>query len=396
MISDKMKNLVDNNSVIREMFEEGKRLKKIYGDDKVFDFSLGNPNVPAPEEVKQAIVDVIEKEESTMVHGYMSNSGFEDVRDAIAESINQKFETNFKGKNIIMTAGAACGLNCILKSIINPDDEVIVFAPYFSEYNNYIKNYDGVIKVVSPNVETFEPNIEELRGLINTKTKAVIVNTPNNPTGVIYSEELIRELSNVLNEKSNEIGHPIFLISDEPYRELVYDGTEVPYITKYYNDTFVVYSYSKSLSLPGERIGYVVVPDELYESQKMIEAITISNRISGIVNAPSLIQRVVPHCLKAKVNIEAYRKNRDLLYSIVTECGFETVKPEGAFYLWVKTPIDDKEFCKVAKKFNLLFVPGSSFACSGFVRIAYCVSYDMIEKSKDAFMNLSKEFEIKN
>ena len=396
MISDKMKNLVDNNSVIREMFEEGKRLKKIYGDDKVFDFSLGNPNVPAPEEVKQAIVDVIENEESTMVHGYMSNSGFEDVRDAIAESINQKFETNFEGKNIIMTAGAACGLNCILKSIINPEDEVIVFAPYFSEYNNYIKNYDGVIRVVSPNVETFEPNVEELKGLINIKTKAVIVNTPNNPTGVIYSEQLIKELASVLNEKSKQIGHSVFLISDEPYRELVYDGTEVPYITKYYNDTFVVYSYSKSLSLPGERIGYVVVPDELYESQKMIEAITISNRISGIVNAPSLIQRVVPHCLKAKVNIEAYRKNRDLLYSIVTECGFETVKPEGAFYLWVKTPIDDKEFCKIAKKFNLLFVPGSSFACSGFVRIAYCVSYDMIEKSKDAFMNLSKELEINN
>ena len=396
MISDKMKNLVDNNSVIREMFEEGKRLKKIYGDDKVFDFSLGNPNVPAPEEVKQAIVDVIENEESTMVHGYMSNSGFEDVRDAIAESINQKFETNFEGKNIIMTAGAACGLNCILKSIINPEDEVIVFAPYFSEYNNYIKNYDGVIRVVSPNVETFEPNVEELKGLINTKTKAVIVNTPNNPTGVIYSEQLIKELASVLNEKSKQIGHSVFLISDEPYRELVYDGTEVPYITKYYKDTFVVYSYSKSLSLPGERIGYVVVPDELYESQKMIEAIIISNRISGIVNAPSLIQRVVPHCLKAKVNIEAYRKNRDLLYSIVTECGFETVKPEGAFYLWVKTPIDDKEFCKIAKNFNLLFVPGSSFACSGFVRIAYCVSYDMIEKSKDAFMNLSKELKINN
>ena len=396
MISDKMKNLVDNNSVIREMFEEGKRLKKIYGDDKVFDFSLGNPNVPAPEEVKQAIVDVIENEESTMVHGYMSNSGFEDVRDAIAESINQKFETNFEGKNIIMTAGAACGLNCILKSIINPEDEVIVFAPYFSEYNNYIKNYDGVIRVVSPNVETFEPNVEEFKGLINIKTKAVIVNTPNNPTGVIYSEQLIKELASVLNEKSKQIGHSVFLISDEPYRELVYDGTEVPYITKYYKDTFVVYSYSKSLSLPGERIGYVVVPDELYESQKMIEAITISNRISGIVNAPSLIQRVVPHCLKAKVNIEAYRKNRDLLYSIVTECGFETVKPEGAFYLWVKTPIDDKEFCKIAKNFNLLFVPGSSFACSGFVRIAYCVSYDMIEKSKDAFMNLSKELEINN
>lgn len=392
MISDKMKNLVENNSVIREMFEEGKRLKKIYGEENVYDFSLGNPNVPAPEEVKKAIVDVIENEESTMVHGYMSNSGFEDVREQIALSINEKFETSFEGKNVIMTAGAACALNVILKSIINPYDEVIVFAPYFSEYNNYIRNYDGEIKVVSTNKDTFMPNLEELREKINVNTKAIIINTPNNPTGVIYSEELIIDLANLLREMSEKIGHPIFLISDEPYRELVYDDTKVPYVTKYYDNTFVVYSYSKSLSLPGERIGYVVVPDELYDSQKMIEAITISNRISGTVNAPSLIQRVVPHCLKAKVNIEAYRKNRDLLYNIVIESGFECTKPEGAFYLWVKTPIDDKEFCNVAKKYNLLFVPGSSFSCPGYVRIAYCVSYEMIERSKDAFINLSKEF----
>lgn len=392
MISDKMKNLVENNSVIREMFEEGKRLKKIYGEENVYDFSLGNPNVPAPEEVKKAIVNVIENEESTMVHGYMSNSGFEDVREQIALSINEKFETSFEGKNVIMTAGAACALNVILKSIINPHDEVIVFAPYFSEYNNYIRNYDGEIKVVSTNKDTFMPNLEELREKINVNTKAIIINTPNNPTGVIYSEELIIDLANLLREMSEKIDHPIFLISDEPYRELVYDDTKVPYVTKYYDNTFVVYSYSKSLSLPGERIGYVVVPDELYDSQKMIEAITISNRISGTVNAPSLIQRVVPHCLKAKVNIEAYRKNRDLLYNIVIESGFECTKPEGAFYLWVKTPIDDKEFCNVAKKYNLLFVPGSSFSCPGYVRIAYCVSYEMIERSKDAFINLSKEF----
>ena len=216
MISDKMKNLVENNSVIREMFEEGKRLKKIYGEENVYDFSLGNPNVPAPEEVKKAIVDVIENEESTMVHGYMSNSGFEDVREQIALSINEKFETSFEGKNVIMTAGAACALNVILKSIINPGDEVIVFAPYFSEYNNYIRNYDGEIKVVSTNKDTFMPNLEELREKINVNTKAIIINTPNNPTGVIYSEELIIDLANLLREMSEKIGHPIFLISDEP------------------------------------------------------------------------------------------------------------------------------------------------------------------------------------
>ena len=388
MISDRMKNLVENNSVIREMFEEGKRLKKIYGDENVYDFSLGNPNVPAPEDVKNAIANILETEDSCMVHGYMSNSGFEDVREKIALSINRKFDTDFTAKNIIMTAGAASALNVILKSIINPGDEVVLFAPYFSEYNNYIKNYDGVIKVVKPNLDTFEPNLEEFKNQITNKTKAVIINTPNNPTGVIYSEELIKNIASILREKELEIAHPIFLISDEPYRELVYDNTFVPYITKYYDNTFVVYSFSKSLSLPGERIGYALVPSKLYDSEKMIEAITISNRIIGTVNAPSLIQRVVPYCLDAKVNIDAYRENRDALYDIVKETGFECVKPQGAFYLWVKTPIDDAEFCNLAKKYNLLFVPGKSFACPEYVRIAYCVSHDMILRSKEAFMKL--------
>lgn len=388
MISDRMKNLVENNSVIREMFEEGKRLKKIYGDENVYDFSLGNPNVPAPEDVKNAIANILETEDSCMVHGYMSNSGFEDVREKIALSINRKFDTDFTAKNIIMTAGAASALNVILKSIINPGDEVVLFAPYFSEYNNYIKNYDGVIKVVKPNLDTFEPNLEEFKNQITNKTKAVIINTPNNPTGVIYSEELIKNIASILREKELEIAHPIFLISDEPYRELVYDNTFVPYITKYYDNTFVVYSFSKSLSLPGERIGYALVPSKLYDSEKMIEAITISNRIIGTVNAPSLIQRVVPYCLDAKVNIDAYRENRDALYDIVKETSFECVKPQGAFYLWVKTPIDDAEFCNLAKKYNLLFVPGKSFVCPGYVRIAYCVSHDMILRSKEAFMKL--------
>lgn len=393
MVSDKMKDLVKNNSVVREMFEEGKRLEKIYGKEKVFDFSLGNPSVPAPEKVKEAIIKIVENEDPCFLHGYMSNSGFEDVREKIAESINKKFETNFTAKNLIMTVGAASGLNIVLKSIINPNDEVITFAPYFSEYNNYIKNYDGAVTVVNANLETFEPNLEEFESKINFKTKAVIINTPNNPTGVIYSEELIKNLSEIMYKKEKKIGHPIYLISDEPYRELAYDGAIVPYVTKYYKNTFVVYSYSKSLSLPGERIGYVVVPNELDEADQMIEAVTIANRIIGCVNAPSLMQRVIPYCLELQPDLKEYDANRKLLYKIVTECGFKCVKPQGAFYLFVKSPIaDEKEFCNTAKKYNLLFVPCSSFACPGYVRIAYCVSHSMIERSEEAFKKLAKEY----
>ena len=393
MVADNMKKLVQNNSVVREMFEEGKRLKKIYGENNVYDFSLGNPNLPAPNKVKEAIIDILEKEDSCMIHGYTSNSGFEEVREKIAIPINNKFSTEFTFKNIIMTAGAASGLNIVLKSILNPDDEVIVFAPYFSEYNHYIHNYNGMVRVVNTNKENFEPNLIEFEQKINEKTKAIIINTPNNPTGKIYSEDIIIKLTNIMKKKEKEIGHEIYLISDEPYREIVYDNTMVPYVTKYYNNSFIVYSYSKSLSLAGERIGYVVVPSELENSEEMIEAVTISNRIIGCVNAPSLIQKVIPYCLEEKVDIESYNKNRNLLYEILTQNKFKCVKPQGAFYLFLKTPIeDDKEFCNIAKKYNLLFVPGSSFACSGYVRIAYCVSYEMIENSRKAFEKLSKEF----
>lgn len=393
MISDKMKKLVTNNSVIREMFEEGKRLKNIYGAENVYDFSLGNPSVPAPKTVNEQIINIVQKEESCFLHGYMSNSGYEDVREKIANSINRKFYTNFDYSNIIMTVGAASGLNIVLKSILNPKDEVITIAPYFSEYNNYIENYDGVVKVVKSNEGDFLPDLDLLESSINEKTKAVLINTPNNPTGVIYSQEIIEKIADIMNKKEKEYNHEIYLISDEPYRELAYDNIEVPYVTKYYKNTFVVYSYSKSLSLPGERIGYVVIPKEMENSSEMIEAVTIANRIIGCVNAPSLMQRVVAECLDEKIDIESYEKNRNLLYKIVTESGFKCVKPQGAFYLFVKTPIsDDKEFCKIAKKYNLLFVPASSFAYPGYVRIAYCVSYDMIERSKEAFKKLGQEF----
>lgn len=392
MISEKMKKLLQNNSIVREMFEEGKRLKKIYGEENVYDFSLGNPSIPSPNKVNETIIDIVKKEDSCMLHGYMSNSGFEDVREKIANSINRKFTTNFNFSNIIMTVGAASGLNIVLKTILNSNDEVITIAPYFSEYNNYIQNYDGVVVSVRANEKDFMPNLEELEKSINEKTKALLINTPNNPTGVIYSEEVLKKIANILERKEKEYNHEIYLISDEPYRELVYEDICVPYVTKYYKNTFVVYSYSKSLSLAGERIGYVVIPSEMKDSENVIEAVTIANRIIGCVNAPSLIQKVVAECVDEKIDLENYKKNRDLLYEFVTNNGFECVKPQGTFYLFVKTPIDDKEFCKLAKKYNLLFVPSSSFAYPGYVRIAYCVSHEMIERSKEAFDKLGKEF----
>lgn len=393
MIAEKMKDCVENNSVIRQMFEEGKKLEKLYGKENVFDFSLGNPSIPAPKKVNEAIKEIIDTEDSLVVHGYMNNAGFEDVREAIAMSINKRFSTNFNKNNIIMTVGAASGLNIIFKSILNPADEVIVFAPYFMEYNNYVKGYDGKVVVISPNTQNFEPNLDEFKKKITEKTKAVLINTPNNPTGVIYSEETIKGISEILEDKQKEYNHEIFLISDEPYRELAYEGETVPYITKYYNNTFIVYSYSKSLSLPGERIGYVVVPNEMEDSNNIITAITIANRIIGCVNAPSLMQKVIMKCVDEKTDLEIYDTNRKLLYNALTSYGFECVKPQGAFYIFLKTPIsDDKEFCNQAKKFNLLLVPGSSFACPGYVRIAYCVSETMIKKSLEAFKKLAEVY----
>ena len=397
MISDKMVDLVNNSSVIRAMFEEGKRLAGIYGAENVYDFSLGNPNVPAPAEVNEAIKDIVDNEDSVTVHGYMSNSGYEDVRETIAKSLNRRFGTNFNQSNIIMTVGAAGGMNVFFKAVVNPGDEIIAFAPYFGEYRSYAANADGKLVVVEPDTETFQPNLVRFEELISPKTKAVIVNTPNNPTGVVYSEDTIKKMAEILERKQKEYGTVIFIFSDEPYRELAYDGVSVPYLTKYYANTAVGYSYSKSLSLPGERIGYLVIPDELDDSQTMKTACNVATRILGFVNAPSLMQKVVGRCVDVDIsgNIAIYDRNRQALYNGLRELGFDCIKPQGAFYMFVKTPVDDKEFCEKAKKYNILVVPGSTFACPGFVRIAYCVSYDTIINSLPKFAELAKEFGLK-
>lgn len=397
MISEKMKPLVENNSVIRVMFEEGKRLASIYGAENVYDFSLGNPSVPVPHQVNQAILDTLAQEDSMLVHGYMSNSGYEDVRASIAESLNRRFGTNFHQGNILMTVGAASGLNVILKTLLNPGDEVIVFAPYFLEYRNYVYNYDGILVEIAPDTADFQPDLEALYQAVTPRTKAVIINTPNNPTGVVYSAETLAGMADVLRKKQQELDIQIALISDEPYRELAYDGVEVPYVTKFYENTVICYSYSKSLSLPGERIGYLVIPDAFAESQEVFTAASIANRVLGSVNAPSLMQRVIKRCVEQEVTVdlEAYDRNRNRLYQGLTDLGFSCIKPQGAFYLFVKSPVEDeKAFCAQAQKYNLLLVPGSSFACPGYVRIAYCVSYDQIERSLPAFAKLAADYDL--
>lgn len=388
-----MEKLVKGSSVIRAMFEEGKKMALEYGAENVYDFSLGNPSVLPPSQIKEAIEQILEEENENYIHGYMSNSGYEDVRSTIADSINQKYGTAFGENNIIMTVGAAGGLNVALKTIINPEDEVIVFAPYFGEYANYVANFDANLVVISPNTEDFQPNLQELREKISGKTKAVIVNSPNNPTGVIYSEKTIQDLARILREKEKEYNSCIYLISDEPYRELVYDNEIVPYITKYYNNTIVGYSYSKSLSLPGERIGYLVIPNELDYYDEVYNGACVANRILGFVNAPSLMQRVVARCIDAKVDIEAYNRNRELLYNSLKEYGYECIKPQGAFYLFIKAPGgDDVVFTKEAKKHRILVVPGSSFGCPGYCRIAYCVDYNTIKKSLPEFKSVIEKF----
>lgn len=392
MIAEKMVGFVENNSAIRVMFEEGKRLSKLYGAENVYDFSLGNPNVPAPCAVDNAIKDILDSEDSSYVHGYMSNAGYEDVRRTIADSLNRRFGTDFTDRNLIMTVGAAGGLNVIFRALLNPGDEVITFAPYFLEYRAYVGNFDGVLVEVPPNIPSFLPNLKELEKRITPRTKCVLINNPNNPTGVVYPENIIRELTAIIERKSFEFNTDIYLISDEPYRELVYDGVNVPYLTKYYANTVVGYSFSKSLSLPGERIGYIAVPNEMKDFDTVVSALTIANRILGYVNAPSLIQRAVARAIDSKTDVGYYDRNRKLLYSTLKNLGFDIVKPEGAFYLFVKSPVEDEKiFCDMAKEENIIMVPGSSFACPGYVRLAYCVSYETIERSIHAWNRLMEK-----
>ena len=389
MISDKMSGLVKNSSAIRAMFEEGKIMAAKYGKENVYDFSLGNPSIVPPKEVKQAIFDVLNEEPEMFVHGYMSNAGYDDVRKTVAEYTNKQHGTNFSEKNIVMTVGAAGGLNIALKAVVNPGEEVVVIAPYFGEYDNYISNVDGVEVVISPDTERFSINFDELEQKISAKTRALIINSPNNPTGAVYTEDDIKRLASILEKKQKEFGSVIFLIADEPYRELVFDGIKVPYLTKYYKNTFVGYSFS----LPGERLGYLFKPSEMEDFDADVGAVSVANRIMGFVNAPSLMQRVIARVIGMTSDISVYEENKNILYKALTEYGFDCVEPKGTFYMFPKSLIpDDKAFCAAAKEFRLILVPGSTFGCPGHFRMAYCVDKQTVLNSLPSFKALAEKF----
>ena len=394
MLAQSMVELGKKRSTIREIFEYGNQRAKVVGRENIFDFSIGNPSVPAPAVVTETLLDMLTKENPVALHGYTSAQGADFVRETISASLNRRFGTNFTKDNLYMTVGAAAAISICFKAIVNPGDEIIVFAPFFPEYRCFIESGAGAKCVIVPaDTEQFQINFDAFETVLNANTKAVVINSPNNPSGAVYSEETIKRLCAMLEEKQKEYGHPIYIISDEPYREIVYDGLEVPYVTKYYNNTFVCYSYSKSLSLPGERIGYIVVPDEMEDAKDAYAAVCGAGRILGYVNAPSMFQRVAAKCVNETADISIYEKNRNLLYEALTSYGYHCVKPQGAFYLFLKAlEEDERAFCERAKKYDLLLVPGTDFGCPGYLRMSYCVQTEMIERALPLFEKLAKEY----
>lgn len=387
-----MEALVAGSSTIRKLFEEGLQLAAEVGAENVYDFSLGNPASPVPAKVTESIKDILAENPDSYVHGYMKNAGFDEVRANVAESLNKRFNMGYDAGDIVMTVGAAGAMNCIFRALIETDDEVIAFAPYFGEYRNYAANYGGKLVVVPPDMENFDLNINELDALINPKTKCIIINNPNNPSGRIFPEETIRQLGAIIESAEKRIGHPIYVLADEPYRELVYDNEVVPYIPSIIKNSIYIYSFSKTLSLPGERIGYMALSKKMDCYDEMINAMAVANRCLGYVNAPSLFQLVVSRCLDEGVDLDFYDRNRKLLYDKLTSLGFKVVKPQGAFYLLVKAPMEDEEeFVSLAKKHHIILVSTKSFGCPGYIRMAYCVDYEMIKRSIPAFEALAKE-----
>lgn len=388
-----MSYLAKNGSAIRAMFEEGKEMAAKFGRENVYDFSLGNPNTPAPEIIRESAIQILNEMDPVFLHGYMSNVGYENVRDSIAADLNRRFGTSYERKHLIMTVGAAGAMNIALKTLLDAGDEVVIQAPYFGEYNNYISNFDGVPVIISPREEDFSLNLSEMEQKIGPKTKALILNSPNNPTGVIYPEKDIIALADLLRTKQKEYGHAIYLISDEPYREIVFGNYEVPHLPDYYENTFVGYSYSKSLSLAGERIGYLLISPQMEDLDAVIGAAGVANRILGFVNAPSLIQQVVARCADQTSDMGVYIRNREILYRELTAYGYQMVEPKGAFYMFPKCPIpDDKAFCQAAKKYRILIVPGSTFMGPGYFRLAFCVSEKTVLDSLEGFRLLAHEY----
>lgn len=390
-----MYGLGSKRSVIREIFEYSKTRAKEIGAENVYDFSLGNPSVPAPDEVNKTICELLNTQNSILLHGYTSAQGDATVRGVIADSIKKRFGVDISPNLIYMTCGAAASLSICLKAVIEDgnEDECVVFAPFFTEYRVFIENAGGRLVISAPEENTLQINISDFEAKITEKTKAVILNSPNNPSGVVYTEDKIKALCEVLDRKSLEYGHEIYLIADEPYRELVYADVTVPYLMNYYNNTLVCYSYSKSLSLPGERIGYIAVSPKMKECESIYLTVCGAGRSLGYVCAPSLFQQVIARCHDAKVNVEAYKENRDILYNNLTSYGYQCVKPDGAFYLFVKALEDDAyKFFERAKAHEILVVPCDDFGVKGYVRIAYCTDKSKVVGALPAFKALAKEY----
>jgi aspartate aminotransferase len=389
-ISNKINENLANASWIRLMFEEGERLRKITGPENVYDFTLGNPDTEPPPAFREMLKKLADNPLPGM-HGYMSNSGYETTRQAIAANLTEKTGLPLDSSHIIMTCGAGGGLNVVLKTILNPGDEVIVLVPYFVEYKFYVDNHNGIIKEVRTGAD-FQPDIDAIGAAITSKTKAIIINSPNNPTGVVYSSDCLKELAAVLKQKETELGTTIYLVSDEPYARIIYDGVKAPPIFNYVTNSILVTSHSKDLGLAGERIGYIAVHPQAADAGLLIEGMIFCNRTLGFVNAPALMQRLVAHLQKEQVNLSGYLEKRDLLYTHLTKIGFKMVKPQGAFYMFPQSPLaDDLEFIQTAKKYNILLVPGKGFGLKGFFRLSYSVPRQTVINSLPAFTDLAKE-----
>ena len=393
----KMQQLGEVRSVIREIFEYGNKRRAEIGAENVFDFSLGNPNVPVPDAVRRAYRELLETEDDIYLHGYTSAQGAPAVREAIALDLNRRFDTAFRADDLYLTCGAAASVRIILGALIEPGngDEIITFTPFFPEYRVFVEAAGGKL-ITSPSApDSFQIDFSDLKERITEKTKAVLINSPNNPSGVLLTEETIIRLADLLRERSSALGHTIYLISDEPYRELIYDGTPYPFITKYYDSAVVCYSFSKSMSMPGERIGYILIPEQADQARSLYAAAAGAGRALGYVCAPSLAQHVIGKSVGAKADLGYYKKNRDLIYGALTDCGFTCIRPDGAFYLFFRSPIEDAaEFCMEARKEELLLVPADSFGTPGFVRIAYCVTTEQIEKSLPGFRRLAQKYSL--
>ncbi|MCA0385813.1 MAG: pyridoxal phosphate-dependent aminotransferase [Firmicutes bacterium] len=388
MISKEVHENLKNASWIRRMFVEGSKLREQFGDENVYDFSLGNPYFEPPKSVTNKLREVVNADIEG-AHRYMDNAGFKDVRQKVANAINRDIVKPLGFEHVLMTVGAAGGINVLLRTVLDAGDEVIIFAPYFAEYIFYIKNHNGVPVIIKTDERNFEPDLELFEKSITAKTRAVLVNSPNNPTGVIYSDETLKKLGEILTKKEEEFGREIYMISDEPYKALVYDGHVVPNIHNYFRHSIMVNSYSKSLGLAGERIGYIAINSQFEDAELFMSGLAFANRTLGFVNAPAIWQKVISDSLEESVDISQYQVRRDLLFKKLSELGFEMVEPKGAFYLFPKAlEADDVAFVMEAKKFNILLVPGSGFGYPGYFRISYCVDLGMIERSLPAFEKL--------